>query len=60
MIYENPVALEKVFVLSKKISDEIEEYKHSEYQSAIAAIAMSAKSKFKIVVSPTGSGKTWI
>ena len=36
------------------------DYRHSELQAAIAGIVVSQDSPFVIVVSPTGSGKTWI
>ena len=38
----------------------MEEYRHSDYQCAVAGIALSQDTPFTIVVSPTGSGKTWI
>lgn len=56
----NSVSLDEVIDLSKSISEEVKEYRHSDWQSAIAAIVLSHNSRFKIVVSPTGSGKTWI
>ena len=38
----------------------MEEYRHSDYQCAVAGIALSQDTPFTIVVSPTASGKTWI
>jgi ERCC4-related helicase len=36
------------------------QYRHCDYQSMIAACALSLEKSFKIIVVPTGSGKTWI
>lgn len=49
-----------MYVLSKRISGEVEDYRHSELQAAIAGIIVSHDRQFTVVVSPTGSGKTWI
>lgn len=57
---ENSVTLDEVIAISKKISLDVEQYRPCNYQSAIAAIALSQNSQFTIVISPTGSGKTWI
>jgi hypothetical protein len=46
--------------ISKVMSEEVEDYRHCPFQAAIAGIAASQNSPFSIVVSPTGSGKTWI
>ena len=46
--------------LSLGISQEVDIYRHCDYQTAIAAISVSYNDPFIIVVSPTGSGKTWI
>ena len=46
--------------LSRQVSDEVQEYRHSELKPAIAGIAVSNEMQFTIDVSPTGSGKTWI
>lgn len=54
------VTLDEIFHLSREVSDEVQEYRHSEYQAALAAIALSQRKQFVIVVSPTGSGKTWM
>lgn len=54
------IPLMDMFKLSHSISDEVEDYRHSELQSAIAGIVASHAKPFTIVVSPTGSGKTWI
>ena len=57
---EEKVPLEDLINLSRRVSDEVPEYRHSDYQAAIAAIAISQKKPFIVVVSPTASGKTWI
>ena len=54
------VPLEDLHQLSRRVSDEVQEYRHCDYQAAIAAIALSQKKPFVVVVSPTASGKTWI
>jgi hypothetical protein len=54
------VPLEDLLQLSRGVSDEVQEYRHCDYQAAIAAIALSQKKPFVVVVSPTASGKTWI
>lgn len=59
-MYENAVPLETMFRLSREVSDEMPDYRHSEYQSAIAGIISHLVTNFTIVISPTGSGKTWI
>ena len=46
--------------ISIAMSKEVSEYRHSEMQVAMASITLSTKSPFVIVVSPTGSGKTWV
>lgn len=42
------------------ITEKISEYRHSDFQAAIAGVVLSHICDFKIVISPTGSGKTWI
>jgi superfamily II DNA or RNA helicase len=54
------VPLDEMMNISKEMSIEVDDYRHSNFQAAIAGIAASQKSPFSIVVSPTGSGKTWI
>jgi len=49
-----------LYNISKSVSDEAGDYRHSEIQAAIAGIIVSNDQKFTIAVSPTGSGKTWI
>ena len=49
-----------MLALSKDVSQEVEDYKHCELQAAIAGVVISHNQDFTIVVSPTGSGKTWI
>ena len=46
--------------ISIDLSEEIDLYKHCEYQAMIAACILSQKAKFIIATVPTGSGKTWI
>lgn len=57
---ENKVDLNQLYDISKQISEEIRNYKHCEYQAAIAAVIASHDNSFVIAISPTGSGKTWI
>ena len=57
---QEKVPLEDLLQLSRRVSDEVQEYRHCDYQAAIAAIAFSQKKPFVVVVSPTASGKTWI
>jgi len=57
---EHPVKLEDMYHISKTISDDDGDYRHSEVQAAIAGIIVSNDKDFIITVSPTGSGKTWI
>lgn len=54
------VQLATMVDLSKLVSEEVDGYRHCEYQAAVAAIAASHPDQFIIVVSPTGSGKTWM
>jgi hypothetical protein len=54
------VPLEEMMEISKLMSERVEDYRHSSFQAAIAGIVASQNSLFSIVVSPTGSGKTWI
>ena len=49
-----------MYHISKTISDDDGDYRHSEVQAAIAGIIVSNDKDFIITVSPTGSGKTWI
>ena len=49
-----------MLALSRTLSDLVPEYRHIEYQAALAGIAISHGSLISIVVSPTGSGKTWM
>lgn len=49
-----------MFDISKEMSKEVQQYKHSEFQSAIASVVASQDQPFIVVVSPTGSGKTWM
>ena len=46
--------------MSQRMSEDCHLYRHSNYQSMIAAQALSMNQSFKIVTVPTGSGKTWI
>jgi superfamily II DNA or RNA helicase len=57
---EKKVSLQDMFSISKEISTSIQYYRHCNYQSSIAATIVSYDTPFIIVVSPTGSGKTWI
>ena len=57
---EKPLPLEEMLQLSKEMSQELEVYRHCEYQSMIAAAVISQESNFIIATVPTGSGKTWI
>jgi Type III restriction enzyme, res subunit len=57
---EDVVPLNSMINLSKRVSEDVEGYHHCEYQAAVAAIALSHSNPFVVVVSPTGSGKTWI
>lgn len=54
------VPLEDMYVVSQLISTDVEDYRHSELQAAIAGVVISHDKPFTIVVSPTGSGKTWV
>jgi len=54
------VSLDEILDISKSMGNEGESYRHSEYQSMITASALSLDKMFKILVVPTGSGKTWI
>ena len=42
------------------MSEEVEDYHHCEYQAAVAAATLSNNDPLIVVVSPTGSGKTWM
>lgn len=42
------------------MSEDAPDYRHCHLQAAIAGIILSHDKPFTIVVSPTGSGKTWI
>ena len=55
-----PVNLDSMIALSKEVSSEVEDYRHNDLQSCIAGVVISHKQGFTVVVSPTGSGKTWI
>jgi len=57
---ENPVPLDTMNELSKNLSSEVPDYRHSKLQASIAGVVVSHGKKFTIVISPTGSGKTWI
>jgi superfamily II DNA or RNA helicase len=57
---EEPVALEEMQQLSKQLSEDVGEYRHNELQAALAGVIVSHNKPVTIVVSPTGSGKTWI
>ena len=54
------VPLKAVNDMSKEMSEEVEGYHHCEYQAAVAAISLSHHDPLIVVVSPTGSGKTWM
>jgi predicted esterase YcpF (UPF0227 family) len=38
---DNKVSLKDLFLLSREMSDEVLDYRHSEHQAALAAIALS-------------------
>ena len=46
--------------ISKSLGNDAEQYRHCNYQVAIAAIVSSHEHPFIIVTAPTGSGKTWM
>jgi len=56
---ECPIELRDIVQISQQLSDDVDDYKHSMLQTAIAGIAVLQSSDFTID-SPTGSGKTWI
>ena len=49
-----------MIALSKEVSSITEDYRHNDLQSCIAGVVVSHQHEFTVVVSPTGSGKTWI
>jgi reverse gyrase len=55
-----PVTFETMQLLSRQISEDVGEYRHSDLQAAIAGVIISHNKPVSIVISPTGSGKTWI
>ena len=55
-----PATLDSMIALSKEVSAEVEDYRHNDLQSCIASVVIYHKQDFTVVVSPTGSGKTWI
>lgn len=57
---ESNAILKEMMGFSMTISEEVEYYSHCDYQTAIASIVLASNELFTIVVSPTGSGKTWI
>ena len=57
---EEVVPLNEIIELSKHMSEEVEGYHHCEYQAAVAAISLSCHDPLIVIVSPTGSGKTWM
>ena len=57
---QDVIPLNTMVEYSRNVSEEVEGYSHSQYQSAIAGVVVSHQSPFIVVVSPTGSGKTWI
>ena len=54
------VPLKVIIDLSEQMSKEVGDYHHCEYQAAVAAAALSNQDDLIVVVSPTGSGKTWM
>jgi superfamily II DNA or RNA helicase len=57
---EHPVPLDDLLQVSKEVAAALEDYRHCEYQAAVAASIVSRAAKHTVAVSPTGSGKTWI
>ena len=57
---DHPLPLDSIIAMSKSVSEEVEDYRHSDFQSSIAGIIISHNQDFTVVISPTGSGKTWI
>jgi reverse gyrase len=55
-----PVPFETMQMLSRQVSEDVGEYRHSDLQAAIAGVIISHDKPVTIVISPTGSGKTWI
>ena len=54
------VPLKTIVDMSKEMSEEVEGYHHCEYQAAVAAVSLCHQDHLVVVVSPTGSGKTWM
>lgn len=57
---QDKVTLDSLLNISVTLSNQTKDYQHCQYQSALASIIVSYTDPFLIVVSPTGSGKTWI
>ena len=55
-----PVTLDSMIALSKEVAGEVEDYRHSDLQACIASVVLSHQQDITVVISPTGSGKTWI
>ena len=54
------VSLDDMVAISKDIASEVVDYRHSDYQAAIAGVLLSNAAAVTVAVAPTGSGKTWI
>ena len=54
------VALDCMLSLSQVMARDVEDYRHCEYQAAMAAVIASRPGKVTVAVAPTGSGKTWV
>ena len=57
---KDSIPLEEIFTASKEIASQVEDYRHCDYQAAVAGIIASQEGDLIVAVSPTGSGKTWI
>ena len=57
---KDPIPLAEFFTASKEIASQVEDYRHCEYQAAVAGIIASQEGDLIVAVSPTGSGKTQI
>ena len=54
------VTFDHMVEISKSMGIDAEQYRHCNYQVAIAASVASHDHPFIIVTAPTGSGKTWM
>lgn len=57
---DSVIPLKQMFSISTSVANDVIDYRHCEYQAAVAGVIASQQGQVIVAVQPTGSGKTWV